>query len=118
MRVIKINVQTQKVEELNISPWKGIESLYALIGNDCSTVEAPVTYPNNDALYCDEEARLFESHAVGGFIYPGWKFPIINNAIVVGTTPRGSDTDAKSTIQSIEKGIIWLTEHEAKDELL
>ena len=118
MRIIKINVETQKVEELNIPKWKGLADLYRLIGNECTTIEASVIYPNGDALYCDEEARLFEDHAAGGFTYPDWKFPVINNALIVGTTDEGRDTDAKSTIEEIQKDIVWLDAEAAKKELL
>lgn len=90
----------------------GLDSIYGLL--ECSTFEAPVSYDNGDAMYCDEEAWLNVSEEkLGGFIFPGWTYPILGKGLVVGSTDEGSDADCKSDITSFQS-IIWKDDAQMK----
>ena len=51
MRAIKINVEKQIFEEIEIKDW--IEIAPA-IGNKCGTFSCPVILENGDTMYCDD----------------------------------------------------------------
>ena len=45
----------------------------------------------------------------GGFMFPDWEYPIVNNAIVLGVDNEGGSVSAKTTVEELERKIIWLT---------
>ena len=67
MKAILINVENQSIEL--VEKGNDYNEIYSFIGNDCNTFAVPVTFDNNDALYCDDEA-LFKQ-IKGGFIMQG-----------------------------------------------
>ena len=82
-------------------------------------IEMPVEFSNGDTMVCDEEARLFKDHAVGGFLLDDFHFPIINNAIIVGKFDDDDNLlDALTTPEDITKQIKWIDKDQAQLELL
>ncbi len=109
MKAIKINTDLQKLEIVEIGNWKHIAPA---IGNGCTTFCCPVTFDNNDTIYADDDG-LYNDFK-GGFMLDGWAYPIVGNAIVLGTNKRGGSIDAQSTIEDLEKVIIWVSEEDCK----
>ena len=103
MKVIKIDVVNRRVERIDIK--KGLEPLYEAIGNDCSLVEVPVVFPNDDAMFVDEEGYLKEQ--VGGFSMPDWRHPLTGNALIIGTGDEGVSVNAKSNLDDIRSQVTF-----------
>ena len=111
-KAILINVETKQLTQIIID--KDISSISEAIGNGCELFCVPVDYENGDALYADDESLLRLDDIKGGFIFPNWNFPIINNAIILGTDDEGDSIDCKSTIEEIQKDITFISEEKAK----
>lgn len=105
---IKLNVETQAVEVVTLG--NDYREIYDVIGNDCKYFEVPITFENNDAMYCDEEALL--KPFAGGIIMDGWMQPIVGNVLILGTNEDGESCDAKMTIDELKNQIKFLTYEE------
>lgn len=106
MKVIKINVEDKTITEIEIDG--SLNSIYEAIGNGCTTFTSPIYYDNDDAMYCDDESLLRPSTIQGAFIYPNWNYPIVSNAIIIGTDSEGGSISCKSTINMIKKDIRFI----------
>jgi len=106
MRAIKIDIENQTVTEINIE--NSLDSIYEAIGNECTTFTCPISYANGDAMYCDDESLLRPETIQGAFMYPDWRYPIVSNAIIIGTDDMGNSTDAVSSPRDIEYGIRFI----------
>ena len=104
MRAIKIDVEKQEVYYIEIE--KGLQPMYDAIGNGCDLIEAPLRFPKNDALFCDEEINFRQGDVKGGFLIKKMGYPITNNAIIVGADSYGESCDVKMTIQEAERLIV------------
>lgn len=111
-KALLINVETKQVTEIILD--RELSSISEAIGNGCELFCVPVDYENGDAMYADDESLLRTNDIKGGFIFPNWNFPLINNAIILGTDDEGDSIDCKSTIEEIQKDIIFITEEQAK----
>lgn len=108
MKALFINVKDRTITTIDI---KGdLQSFYDTI--DCEIVEALITYPNGDTLWCDEEANLFPDKIEGGFIFPGWSYPIIGNALITGNDDKGNVIECKYTAAPFTD-IVWIDKEEA-----
>lgn len=111
MRAIKIDVIEQTVTEINtINDWRGIAPE---IGNGCEYFCCPVTLENEDTIYADDEALMRE--IVGGFMMPNFAYPIVGNAIILGTDDEGESVDAKSTLEEIRANVRFVTKQAAEN---
>jgi hypothetical protein len=104
MKAIKIDVRTKKVYEIELE--EGLQAIYDNL--NCNTFSCPIQYENDDCMYCDDEALLFPELIEGAFIYPDWSYPIVSNALIIGTDEDGNSVDCKSTIEEISKGIKFI----------
>lgn len=111
MRAIKIDVEQKKVYHVEISDWKEIAPA---IGNGCSLFACPITFENGDTLYTDEEG-LLKPEMIGCFSMSDWDYPLVGNALVIGSDDDGESVDPSSTLEEIEKLIIWGTVSDAND---
>lgn len=102
MRAIKIDVVKKQVYEIEIS--KGLNPIYEAIG--CDIFCCPVTWDNQDTIYADDEALLKED-AEGCFSFPDFNYPIVGNALILGTDDMGESVDAKSSVEELQEKIIW-----------
>lgn len=108
MRAIIINPEKKEVTEIQIG--SDYKEIYKAIS--CDTFSCPITYDNNDSLYCDDEG-LFKPQK-GGVIMEDWVYPILGKMLVLGTDENGESVDAKSDIKFFTDRITWLDE--AKSE--
>lgn len=105
MKAIKIDVLKQDVEYVELS--KDYKDISKEIG--CDYFCCPVTFENQDTIYCDDEALLNPDNIQGGFIFSGWNYPLINNAIILGTDEEGASINCKSTIEDIKSKIHFVS---------
>lgn len=104
MRAIKINSENRTITEVQVSSAKDI---YAHLGDNVDYVCCPVLYDNNDCLYADDEGWFKET--TGGYIFPDWSYPIVNNGLILGTDDEGESVDAKTDIKELEAKITWVS---------
>ena len=103
-KAIKIDVVKQDVYEIELSD--DYKAIYGAIGNGCTIFCAPIEFENGDTLYSDEEGLLHEK-MVGCFMMENWKYPLVGNAIILGTDDEGDSIDAKSTIEEIKNKVTF-----------
>lgn len=112
IKVIKIDVEQKDIYELEIEPT--LDAFYSTIGNGCNTIECPVHFRSetsefDDALYCDENARIMgQDYIKGGFYFPNWMYPIANNAIILGTDEEGEDRSHNQDLESLKAQITFV----------
>jgi hypothetical protein len=112
-KAIKINVENKTIESIEISD--GIESISKEIGNNCEYFCCPYTFENNDTIYADDESLLRMNDIKGGFKMENWVYPIVGNAIILGTDDEGDSIDYKSDINEIIAKIIFVDKKESKE---
>ena len=112
-KAIKINVEKKTIEEIEISD--GINSISKEIGNHCQYFCCPFIFDNMDSIYADDEALLRIDDIQGGFKMENWAYPIIGNAIVLGTDDEGDSINYKSDINEFRSKIIFVDEKESKE---
>jgi len=110
-KALKINVETQTIESIVIGDWKEISKA---IGNGCEYFSCPVTFDNEDTIYCDDESLLRFDDIKGGFIMEGWVVPLVGNAILLGADEEGESGDVKTTAEQLMSEIVWVNEANAK----
>ena len=101
MRAIKIDTDNRTVSEIEINcSVKGIRSA---IG--CQYFTGSGHLDNGDFVYCDDEF-LFNNPQ--HFVELGHNSDLLAGVVLVtGSDGNGNTTDAKSTVDEIEKDIIW-----------
>ena len=104
MRALKINVEALAVEAVEVN---GLDDIYKNLGDEVSIFCCPVTFENGDSLYADDEGWFKETK--GGFMFPDWEYPIVNNAVILGVDKEGGSVNARTTVEELERKIVWLT---------
>lgn len=102
MKALKINTETQQIEEIEIKTW---EDISPAIGGECRLFCIPIEFENGDCLHSDDEG-LFHSIG-GGMMMEGWDYPIVGNSILIGSDEDGEMVDVKTTKEEMEKSVIW-----------
>jgi len=105
MKALLIDPKTRTITSIDVNG--KLEDYYKHL--ECSTIECPVIYPNNDALYCDEEGWLHYTEEMCGFMFPEWSYAILGKGLIIGTDDMGNSKDCKSTSEDFAN-IIWRTE--------
>lgn len=95
MKALKINVTTQKIEEVEIGDYKDI---YKEI--QCNLFCCPIEFENGDVLYADDES-LLQDELPGCFTLNFFSYLIVGNAIILGTDDEGESIDAKTTKEDL-----------------
>jgi len=111
-KAIKIDVENKTITEVLID--NGIDAIYKEIGNGCTIFCCPYEFPNNDAIYSDDDILMRIDDIKGGFMFKEWHYPLINNAIILGTDEEGDSVDCKTSINDLSK-LIFLDEISCKD---
>ena len=111
-KAIKIDVEKQTLEYITIED--GLNPIYEAIGNECSCFCCPVSFENEDTIYCDDEILLDTDKIKGGFIMEDWQVPLCGNAIILGTDMEGDSVDVKSDIETLKNQIYFISEFKAK----
>lgn len=98
MKALKINVTDKSVQEVEIENAKDI---YSHIGNNCRVFAVPYIFENGDALYCDDESLLNDTPP-NCFMLSDFYYPLVGNAIILGTNDDGESIDVKSKKDDIQ----------------
>lgn len=112
-KAIKINVETKTIEAIMLP--KHFGEISKAIGNGCTLFCCPIVFDNDDTIYADDESLLRYDDIKGGFTMEGWKYPIVGNAIVLGTDAEGDSVDVKSDVDDLSSRIVFIDETMAKD---
>jgi hypothetical protein len=107
MKALKINVEKKSIEELEITDWRDISPA---IGNGCTTFYNLLDFDNGDNLLGDDQFNFKEVH--GAFIMEGWEYPIVGNAIILGTK-EGDSCDVMFTKAELDKNVYFLNKEDA-----
>jgi hypothetical protein len=111
-KALKINVEAKTITEILIDD--SISSIVKEIGNNCNYFCCPYEFANADTIYADDESLLRRDDIRGGFmITDTWVYPIVGNAIILGTDEEGDSIDCKTKITDLEN-IIFVGEKECK----
>lgn len=108
-KALLIDVINRTVTSVDVDHYSEI---YNYIGNDCHTFACPVVFDNEDTIFTDDEGLLKEVH--GAFMMEGWNYPLVGNAIIMGSDEEGESTHAKSDPKEIESKIVWLDKEQAE----
>jgi hypothetical protein len=103
MKALKIDVVNKTITEIQLEHTKEI---YKIVGNGCHTFCAPVEFDNQDTLFADDEA-LLQSELQGCFMLPDWKYPIVGNAVILGTDYDGDVCDCKTNPEDLLEIIMF-----------
>lgn len=104
MKAIKIDVVKKSVELIDLQD--GLQPIYDAIGNQCTAFECPVTFPNGDILYTDENGYINDLPQIGGFSYPDWQTPITGNGIILGVNHKnGESQNCITTVEQVKSVI-------------
>ena len=106
MKALKINVETQTIEEVLLT--ENFEDISKEIGNGCNYFCCPYVFPNSDTIYADDESLLRQDNIVGGFMLEGWQTMIVGNAIILGTDDEGGSIDYKTDKDNLYKKISFV----------
>ena len=107
MKAIKINSELKKIYIVYINHYNEI---YPHLNPQCTTFCCPVTFENQDTIFSDDEGLYNQFE--GGFIFNDWNYPLVGNAIILGTDNEGDSVDVKTSIQEIEKKITWVSKED------
>jgi hypothetical protein len=111
MKALKINVENKTITQVELS--QDFRDISKEIGNGCEYFCIPYSFANDDSLYADDESLLRQKNIKGGFMLSDeWSYPIVGNAIILGTDEEGESIDCKSTIDDF-KDIIWVSKEES-----
>jgi hypothetical protein len=108
MKALKIDVKNQIVTKIELSKDNFSQEVYDAIGNGCHTFCAPFDFSNGDVLFADDEGLLIDN-VEGCFVLEGFRYPIVGNAIIVGSDYDDDVCDAKTEVDDIYEahGLIW-----------
>ena len=108
MKALQINTETREVVSVEIQDYKEI---YALLGQECETFACPITFDNGDTIYTDDEG-LYHQFS-GGFIMKDWNYPLVGNALVLGTDlETGDSQDVIITKDKLCSIITWVNKND------
>lgn len=111
-KALKINVEAKTITQIKIDG--SIESIVKEIGNNCEFFCCPYEFPNADTIYADDESLTRIKDIRGGFMLnENWVYPIVGNAIILGTDENGDDLDCKTTPKDL-MDIVFVNEDECK----
>ena len=103
MKALKIDVVNQTISKIEITNYKEI---YSAIGNGCNLFCCPIEFENGDVLYSDDEA-LLHGEVEGCFSMVDWNYPLVGNAIILGSDEEGGMADSKTKANEILEKIMW-----------
>ena len=112
MRALLIDPTNGQQSIIEIQHDGTLQGIYKAM--DCKMIEAPISYPNGDVLYCNEEAwtdyhlqKEEDELNMGGFMFPEWSYPILGKSLIVGIGEEGDTVDCKSDPADF-RSIAWL----------
>lgn len=112
MKALKINVVTREIEEITIGDFRTIAPA---IGNGCDLFCCPYSFHNLDTMYLDDEILLRANDIMGGFSLRSWDAPLVNSAVVIGSTYDGESCDVKMTADELRKIVVFHTKEDMNE---
>lgn len=105
-----LNVETRTIEDIVIRDWTQIRDY---IGEECDTFTCPISWPNGDTIYADDEG-LF--HTIkGGIVVPNLNQIIVGNVVIIGCElESGESCDVFFKKDEIAALVNFITEKQAK----
>jgi len=110
MKAFLIDVVAREVREIDVQTRFDV---YNQIGNGCSLYEVPLELETGDAVLTDEESLFHEIH--GGWKMDEFNFPLVGNAVVVGSSEETDYADVQISKEMLEKMIIWCDVRECEE---
>lgn len=108
MLAIKINVKTKTVEFIEIKK-NSLHDMYNQL--ECSLIDCPIIFKNNDSLYVDDEGMF--AYPIGGFKIEGYNQVFFGHGLILGTSDEGESEDVKSSLQYITKKVTFISANDA-----
>lgn len=110
MKAIRIDVVSHSVYEVDVDP--GLDAIYQQVA--CSLVTVPVTFPNEDALYVDDEALLKPFADIpGGFVLDSFGHQMLfGHGLILGTDDEGESVSVKSSVEEIRRQVTFITDRD------
>jgi hypothetical protein len=108
-KAILINVEAQTITETTIGHYSDI---YKAIGNGCNTFECSAELENGDTVFVDENGLNHDPK--GCFIMTNWGYPLVGNAIILGSNEEGESVDCQSTVEELKAQVKFYGEAVAK----
>jgi len=108
MRAIRIDMKKKTVTEVELDSTDTLKALQEQVGGLITTAHC---LENGDDIYCDDEGLL--KHQEGFFRYERVSPPCVGNGIIVGHDGHGRTVAAKSTLEDIQKAIVFMDSVEA-----
>lgn len=115
-QAIKIDVAAKSLSLITLKDWRDIAPT---ISENCSIFECPVTFENGDTIYIDEEGLYNDFE--GGFTMDGWRYPLVGNALLIGSDEEGESKNVETTMVELLKLITWVSKEQStswKDKAL
>lgn len=106
MKAIKIDADTQKIYETEIS---GLEDMQKAVGG---LIEQATVFKNRDVVYVDEEGMLKPMFMF--FTIEGGHQPFAGSGLIVGTDNMGESVDANTPIEKVKKMVKFLNIYQVK----
>jgi len=110
IKAIFIDVEKRTITAIDMK--NHFEEISKAIG--CNYFCCPITLPNEDTFYLDDEGLLNVRNIKGGFTYKSSN-PLVGNSIILGTDDEGESIDVASLVEDIAKDVVFITESEARE---
>ena len=108
IQAIKIDVASKSLSIVTLNDWQEIAPA---ISKNCSLFQCPVTFENGDTIYVDEEGLYNDFE--GGFIMDGWRYPLVGNALLIGSDEEGESKNVETTMVELLKMITWVSKEDS-----
>lgn len=103
MRAILINPFTREISEIQVDG--SLDSIAQAIG--AKLLQINYEFPNFDVVHVDDDAP--SKNLKSWFHITGTEKPYPGKALILGTTESGYDADAKSSLETIQSKIVFLS---------
>lgn len=105
-----LDVEKRTIEDIEISDYTQIS---LMIGEDCDYFTCPISWPNGDTLYADDEG-LF--HTIkGGVVVPNLNQIIVGNVVILGADlDTGDSCDVFFKKEEVAQLVDFISEKQAK----
>jgi len=107
-QAIKIDVASKSLSIITLNDWQEIAPA---ISENCSLFACPVTFENGDTIYVDEEGLYNDFE--GGFTMDGWRYPLVGNALLIGSDEEGESKNVETTMVELLKMITWVSKEDS-----
>ena len=118
-KAILIDAYNQEVREVELDHKKGLDKYYELL--DCQTFAVPyyLDIKDTEAAYKDammvDDEGLYNQSAY--FKYKDIIYPVIGNALIVGTDEEGDTIDHRQDIEEVKENVEFWTREQVVEHV-